>query len=189
MKNIWNENDVQAIINEIQVNTGVMLDLEVKVNNRLTTSLARCHTRIIKGKHIPFKLDFGRIILNVSDYEVFKQIVLHEVAHAIANKRYQDNCNHDSRFKRVCKEIGCWNDTPVAADEFTNALRQATILVEGQKNKTNGSTSVQPKKQKWTVVCGNGHEFHFARACQTTKNPHTVQCSCGAKIVEVRQNY
>lgn len=184
----WTMKDVKVIISEVEEMTGEKLDLEVKVNGRLKTSLARCFTRVVNGKHVPVKLDFGKIILNVQDYEIFKQIVLHELAHAIANRRYQDNCNHDSRFKRVCKEIGCTNTGAYANAEYASALRVATEVVQGTR-KPREDKPVQPKKQKWTVVCGNGHEFHFARACQTTKNPHTVQCSCGAKITEVRQNW
>lgn len=186
---VWTMVDVKVIISEVELATGEKLDLEVKVNGRLKTSLARCFTRVVNGKHVPTKLEFGKTILNVTDYEVFRQIVLHELAHAIANRRYQANCNHDSRFKRVCKEIGCYNDTPYADDKFTNALREAAASLNGSKTPT--ATTVKPIQQtkKWTVVCGNGHEFHFARACQTTKNPHTVQCSCGAKITEVRQNW
>ena len=140
MKNVWNMKDVQVIVKEVESLTGENLGLTVKVNGRLKRALARCLTKVINGKHIPYKLEFGNTILNVSDYEIFRQIVLHEVAHAIANKKYQDNCNHDSRFKKVCHEIGCYNTGAYCSEEYSLALQQAFDKLEQQKTKATGTT-------------------------------------------------
>lgn len=123
VKTRWSLGDVKDMINEVEKNTGIELShLEVAYNGRLTRSLARCLTRqtwknnqLIKAE--PFKLEFGKDILNATDKEELRQTVLHELAHAIANKRHNANCGHDARFKQVCREIGCTDDKATVAKE------------------------------------------------------------------------
>lgn len=178
MKNIWNVKDVQAIISEVESLTGESLDLEVKENGRLTRALARCLTRVVNGRHIPITLEFGKTILNVSDYEIFKQITLHEIAHAIANKKHQDNCNHDSRFIKVCQEIGCYNTGAYCSEEYSLALQQANTRISQTEQLT-----------KYSVICENcGHVYHKSRACDLTRNTSNYRCSCSGKL-KLKQNW
>ena len=187
----WNVNDVQVIIEEIEERTGESLDLEVKVNGRLKRAIARCFTKVIRGKHIPTKLEFGRPILEVDDYEIFKQVTLHEIAHAIANKRHQDNCDHDWRFKEVCREIGCTNTGAYCSIEYSNALQQAFDKINGTKTKTTTKTTTKPQQQttKYSVICEKcGHTFHKSRKCDVTEHPEHYKCGCGGKVY-VQQNW
>ena len=174
----WNVKDVKRILNEVESMTGEKLGLIVEVNGRLSRALARCLTKVINGKHIPYKLEFGNTILNVSDYEIFRQIVLHEVAHAIANKKYQDNCHHDSRFKKVCHEIGCYNTGAYCSEEYSLALQQAFDKLEQQKTKATGTTKkVQQEQTKYTILCECGQQFHYKK--MTEKLRHLGECQCG----------
>lgn len=189
MKNVWNMKDVQVIVKEVESLTGESLGLTVKVNGRLKRALARCLTRVVNGKHIPMRLEFGNIILNVSDYEIFKQIVLHEIAHAIANKRYQDNCNHDSRFIKVCREIGCTNTGAYCSAEYSNALQQAYARINQAKEQTTKVAKPKQETTKYSVICKEcGHTYHYSRKCDKTTNPDNYRCACGGKVY-VQQNW
>lgn len=190
MKNVWNMKDVQVIVKDVENATGESLGLTVKVNGRLKRALARCFTQVKNGKHIPTKLEFGNLILNVSDYEIFKQIVLHEIAHAIANKRYQDNCEHDNRFIKVCQEIGCTNTGAYCSAEYSNALQQAYSRINNEKQQATKTTS-KPKQEttKYHVICKDcGHTYHYHKKCDKTTNPDNYRCACGGKVY-VQQNW
>lgn len=169
VKTRWSLGDVKDMINEVEKNTGIELShLEVAYNGRLTRSLARCLTRntwknnqLVKAE--PFKLEFGKDILNASDKEELRQTVLHELAHAIANKRYNANCGHDSRFKEVCREIGCVDD-------------KATVKKESLE-------SVE-KRYKYVVTCSTcGQQFYYSRKNNFIRallnNDSYIPCNCG----------
>lgn len=183
----WTMNDVRVIIKDVERATGEKLQLEVKVNGRLKKALARCFTSVRNGVHVPTKLEFGRLILNVSDYEIFRQIVLHELGHAIANRRYQDNCNHDSRFKKVCQEIGCTNTGAYCSVEYSNALQQAYERMNGT------TTTSKPKQQttKYHVICKDcGHVHHYSRKCDAITNTGNYRCGkCHSSKLYVEQNW
>ena len=115
MKNVnkWTLEDVRAIVVEVakrEQEYEFLEKMEIAYNGRLSRTLARCLTEITRRNGVtvearPFKLEFGKTILNVETKEALEQTVLHEVAHAIANKKYKDNCGHDERFKMVCEKI------------------------------------------------------------------------------------
>ena len=182
----WNMKDVQVIIEDIEERTGESLDLEIKVNGRLKRAIARCFTKVVRGKHIPTKLEFGKAILEVDDYEIFKQVTLHEVAHAIANKRHQANCGHDWRFKEVCREIGCTNTGTHCSVEYSLALQLAF-------DKINGTTTTkrQTTTTKYHVICRDcGHVHHYSRKCDAIVNTGDYRCAkCKSDKLRVQQNW
>ena len=184
----WNVKDVQVIIEEIEERTGESLDLEIKVNGRLKRAIARCFTKVVRGKHIPTKLEFGRPILEVDDYEIFKQVTLHEIAHAIANKRHQDNCNHDYRFVEVCKSIGCTNTGAYCSIEYSNALQQAFEKVQQDKPQ---KTNTRQGMTKYHVICKDcGHIHHYSRKCDAIVNTGDYRCAkCKSDKLRVQQNW
>ena len=187
----WNVSDVNAIIRDVERATGEKLGLEVKVNGRLKKALARCFTQVRNGKHIPTKLEFGKAILEVEEYEIFRQVALHEIGHAIANKRYQDNCNHDSRFKKVCHEIGCYNTGAYCSTEYSIAIQQAFDRVNGTTQQT--TTKRQTTKDglsKYSIICKEcGNVYHYHKKCDKTTNPHHYRCGKCNGSVETVQNW
>ena len=183
----WNMKDVNVIVKDVENATGERLGLEVKVNGRLKRALARCFTQVRNGKHIPTKLEFGKAILEVEEYEIFRQVTLHEIGHAIANKRFQDNCGHDSRFVKVCHEIGCYNTGTHCSQEYSNAIQQAFDKINGTTTKT--TTKPQQQTTKYSVICEKcGHTFHKSRKCDVTEHPEHYKCGCGGKVY-VQQNW
>lgn len=173
VNNKWSITDVRKIVEEVANNKdefGFLNDLEIAYNGRLSRTLARClsRTKLVYGKvewTRPFKLEFGKTILNVDSYETLKQVVLHETAHAIANVRHQDNCNHDARFKLVCEEIGCKMDGASSATASNQAREEIKDV------------SLQMNKHKITCV-GCGSEFFYRRATDVVKQVQMGRRSC-----------
>lgn len=69
------------------------------------SAVASCQT-LTNGKFFCFY--FRQELLDGKSHciEEIKDIILHELAHALADKKYQTNCEHDDRWIAVCKEIG-----------------------------------------------------------------------------------
>jgi predicted SprT family Zn-dependent metalloprotease len=111
----------------------------------------------------PYCLEFGKVILSVEKYKTFEQTVLHEIAHAIANKKYNDDCGHDSRFKEVCEEIGCYE---------SGATTNESDIMETHEKIKSSSKSNSTKTKGYRVVCkGCGEKLsHYKTKCQTVKN-------------------
>ena len=184
----WNERDVKNIIKDIERMTGENLDLEIKVNGRLKKVIARCFTKIINNVHVPTKLEFGRAILEVDDYEIFRQVTLHEIAHAIANRKYQANCGHDWRFVAVCKAIGCTNTGAYCSEEYAVALQLAFDRINAARAKTKTQES---RATKYHVVCKDcGNVYHYSRKCNATENPTHYRCGkCRSDKLHTIQNW
>ena len=179
----WNVNDVQVIIEEIEERTGESLDLKIEVNKKLKRAIARCFTKVVRGKHIPTKLEFGKAILEVNDYEIFKQVTLHEIAHAIANKRHQDNCKHDYRFKEVCREIGCTNTGAYCSVEYSLALQLAFDKIN-ETTTTKRQTNLRQGMTKYHIICKDcGKVHHYKKKCDATENP-----TSGYRCIECHSN-
>ena len=172
-KNKWTITDIRKIIDEVASKSEqfeLLNGLELAYNGRLSRTLGRCLCKIAYSQGSikwvePYKLEFGKTILNVDSYETLRQVVLHETAHAIANMRYQDNCNHDSRFKTVCKEIGCEivdASSGTASNEIRREIREM---------------SLQLNKHKITCV-GCGSEYFYNRATSVVKDIRLGKKTC-----------
>lgn len=182
VKTRWTLGDVKEMINEVEKNTGIELShLEVAYNGRLRTSYARCITRntwlnnqLIKAE--PYKLEFGKYILNATDKEELRQTVLHELAHAIADKRHNANCGHDARFKAVCREIGCTDDKATAKKDSVESAE---------------------KRYKYVVTCNIcGEKSYYSRKNDFIKallnNEDYIPCVCGKCHLDkftIKQNW
>lgn len=183
--NKWEISDVKAIVMEVANRSDeyeFLNCMEVAYNGRLSRSLARCLTRntLNRGKIVkaePYKLEFGKTILNVESHETLRQVVLHEVAHAIANKRHVDNCGHDKRFKAVCTEIGC-TDSGATTKTSTSVeeIRRASDKV-GYKHKITcngcGSTHYYTRATKIVNAIKNGSRNYYCPKCKNDEFTYT----------------
>ena len=95
---------------------------------------------------------------------MMKQIVLHEVAHALADMKHQDDCQHDYRFKEMCKEIGCTSNGTYATEEEQQEIKQ-----------------VKEKTAKYKVSCTKcNHYWYYKTKTKAVKNPSDCYCPyCG----------
>ena len=186
MKNVnkWSLDDVKTIVNrvsELDEKYAFVGDMEIAYNGRLSRTLARCLTEITRRNGVvvnarPFKLEFGKTILNVETKEALEQTVLHEVAHAITNYVHQESCGHDRRFKEVCKKIGCYDDG-TTAKTYSEEIKKASI----------------DNTYKYTLTCKNCGEVSGFRKINDTlrsiKNGgHPCYCSkCKCDEFEFKQ--
>lgn len=198
----WNLDDVKGIVSNVEKITGEDLSyLEINYNPRLKTTLAWCKNHVVyentykNGKTRktvawikPYCLEFGKVILSVEKYETFEQTVLHEIAHAIANKKYNDDCGHDERFKEVCEEIGCYE---------SGATTNESDIMETHEKIKSSSKSNSTNTKGYRVVCkGCGEKLsHYKTKCQTVKNienptnsRYTYMCPlCGSRHLGIER--
>ena len=169
---------VRGIIKELDAQTGLDgASLELKRNK--TTRQLGCFTysktRFMDGGsfYSPKSFTFSEVVLDCDD-ETIREIVKHEYAHYMALVTYNDSCNHDYRFKEMCRQIGANANEPTFSNESVkNSLIQ---------------------KAKYTLTCKQcGHVYTYSRKCQTLElakaGSPLVSCSCGCHEFEFKQNH
>lgn len=128
--------EVVAIIREVDMARGTDLScLEVKHNGRLTRALGRCNYNRFTSEAT--SLEFSTITMNM-EYEPFRQVVLHEVAHAIQMTE-QGETGHGKNFKQICKEIGCSIDgtkTAYGVEEATQVSAKYVVTCNDCGNRS-----------------------------------------------------
>ena len=106
--------DVRKVLKELdkKANTNYA-NLPIRVSKKMTKALggAVCEitiNRITKKQKVEaLEFKFSRFFLDayLSDSE-FESIVAHEFLHLYTNVKYQENCNHDKRYKAECTKLG-----------------------------------------------------------------------------------
>ena len=184
----WDLEDVKNIISNVEKITGEDLShLEINYNPRLKTTLAWCKNYISyqsvrqNGKTVkkinwikPYCLEFGTVILNVKKYETFEQTVLHEIAHALANKKYNDDCGHDYRFKEMCEKIGCYESGAKTSETDILDTMKKMNDEKMKKGKKENNTSV------YVVKCSH---------CGKTLKTYKTHCDTVKKIENGVKNW
>ena len=105
--------EVKNVIRKLDKVTGKKYSrLPMLVDKRMTRSLAYAVTRfdskngkILIAKAVSFKFSYHFLNADLTD-EQFEGTILHEYLHLYTNELYLDNCQHDYRFKRTCREFG-----------------------------------------------------------------------------------
>ena len=170
---------VRNIIKELDKETGLDgASLELKRNK--TTRQLGCftyskitHRSNGETTYTPKSFTFSEVVLE-SDDDTIREIVKHEYAHYMALVEYNDQCHHDWRFKKMCKQIGANANEPTFSNE---SIRNSLI-----------------KKAKYVVICKEcGYVYTYSRDCETLRlskaGSPLVSCSCGSHEFEVKQNY
>lgn len=105
--------EVKNVIRKLDKVTGKKYSrLPMLVDKRMTRSLAYAVTQfgikngeIVRVKAVSFKFSYHFLNADLTD-EQFEGTILHEYLHQYTNESYLDNCQHDYRFKRTCREFG-----------------------------------------------------------------------------------
>lgn len=92
-------------------------------------------------------------------------VILHEIAHILANERYQDFCKHDYRWRHMAKKIGA-NPTTCVTEGTIDHKRIVT---------------------KYTAKCGRGCEYNFNRMGRHWKNG-SYRCRDHARKLDIYIN-
>ena len=106
--------DVKKILKDMDKKTGKSYaNLPIHVSKRMTRALggAVCQitiNRITKKQKVEaLEFKFSQFFLDAYLTEKdFQDIVRHEFLHLYTNVKYQENCNHDKRYKAECTKLG-----------------------------------------------------------------------------------
>ena len=167
--------DVQKIIKGLDMITGLNgSELELKQTKNVRTLASFTHRTVKWGGRVarrePVRFEFSTLVLSC-DYKTLEEIVKHEYAHYMALVTFNENCNHDWRFKQMCAQIGASANEP----SFSNK----SIM------------SASAKLAKYTATCTScGYIYTFSRKCSTLDacRVGAATCSCGSDKFAVKQN-
>lgn len=151
---------------------GYTLDVPVKINGRLSTTLGMVRYQwddYFEQTVKPSSIEFSKNFIETSTDKSIKDVVLHEVAHYLVAIQTGHRHGHDKVFKAMCARLGTKSD---------GATTKVERLVP------------ERKLYKYTIICeGCGyHNFH-SRRCNVVNHPDWYMCPvCGGSLV-VTQNY
>lgn len=113
-RRIKNVNEVRVFLNEniemFNKKTGNEIPLfekDINLNGRFRKKVA-CYRFYITGsvkKILPYDMQISKSFFKNATNEKLEYVLKHELAHYIANELHDDNCNHDDRWKEVCKHL------------------------------------------------------------------------------------
>ena len=130
--------DVKKIISKLDKEyNNDFSSLPIKVSKRMTSTIGYASMKAKSKNHkvveiTPIGFTFSYYFLNsLLTKEQFEDIVIHEYLHLHANKKYNDNCNHDYRYKAECERIGkgyiskttCDTETTMAFEDAIERYR------------------------------------------------------------------
>lgn len=90
--------------------------------------IGRCWSKRSLGCR-PVRIEIGVTYLLNNSYEDLLEILLHEAAHGIANRRAGHMVSHGDYFRMVCNEIGCKSPYACAHKHFSVAGPRDTRMI------------------------------------------------------------
>lgn len=113
-RRIKNVNEVRVFLNEniemFNKKTGNEIPLfekDINLNGRFKKKVAcyRFYLTRNSKKIVPCDMQISKSFFRNATNEKLEYVLKHELAHYIANELHDDNCNHDDRWKEVCKHL------------------------------------------------------------------------------------
>lgn len=113
-RRIKNVNEVRVFLNEnIEMfnkkteNEIPLFEKDINLNGRFRKKVACYRFYLTKGskKIKPCDMQISKSFFRNATNEKLEYVLKHELAHYIANELHDDNCNHDDRWKEVCKHL------------------------------------------------------------------------------------
>lgn len=113
-RRIKNVNEVRVFLNEnikmFNKKTGNEIPLfekDINLNGRFKKKVACYRFYLTKNakKVVPYDMQISKSFFRNATNEKLEYVLKHELAHYIANELHDDNCNHDDRWKEVCKYL------------------------------------------------------------------------------------
>lgn len=113
-RRIKNVNEVRVFFNEniemFNKKTGNEIPLfekDINLNGRFKKKVAcyRFYLTRNSKKIVPCDMQISKSFFRNATNEKLEYVLKHELAHYIANELHDDNCNHDDRWKEVCKYL------------------------------------------------------------------------------------
>lgn len=113
-RKIKNVNEVRVFLNEnIEIfnkktgNEIPLFEKDINLNGRFKKKVACYRFYLTKNgkKIVPYDIQISKSFFRNATNEKLEYVLKHELAHYIANELHDDNCNHDDRWKEVCKYL------------------------------------------------------------------------------------
>lgn len=113
-RKIKNVNEVRVFLNEnIEIfnkktgNEIPLFEKDINLNGRFKKKVAcyRFYLTRNSKKIVPCDMQISKSFFRNATNEKLEYVLKHELAHYIANELHDDNCNHDDRWKEVCKYL------------------------------------------------------------------------------------
>lgn len=113
-RRIKNVNEVRVFLNEnIEMfnkkteNEIPLFEKDINLNGRFKKKVAcyRFYLTRNSKKIVPCDMQISKSFFRNATNEKLEYVLKHELAHYIANELHDDNCNHDDRWKEVCKYL------------------------------------------------------------------------------------
>lgn len=113
-RRIKNVNEIRVFLNEnIEIfnkktgNEIPLFEKDINLNGRFRKKVACYRFYLTKGskKIKPCDMQISKSFFRNATNEKLEYVLKHELAHYIANELHDDNCNHDDRWKEVCKHL------------------------------------------------------------------------------------
>ena len=156
--------DIIAECERLSNMMNVDFDLPVRINNRLTRTLGR----VCYEGGVPYVMEISGPMLKTCTDASIIEVVRHEWAHWYAWVASGEIHGHDQYFRDICHKIDCTHDR--------------------SRNKVERLVSDKPIS-KYTITCGCGQQWHYARMCDTIRHIDYCSCpNCGGKLT-VKQNW
>lgn len=111
MSTIRTESDIRNIMitkmntldkNHKKLIEDVVRNIPIIVNGRLKRTLGRVRYRTSTFEFLD--VSFSKKYLQEAPDEIVIDTIEHEMMHILATLVYQDHCNHDSRWKELCRK-------------------------------------------------------------------------------------
>ena len=116
------------------------------------------------------EISISRTLAALNSGEEVLDTILHEIAHALADSIYRENCGHDERWKAICRQIGarperCYDGDEVVSPEAPWVLMHSDTgeiysyhqrrpdkylsqtFIRGRKAETLGQLVIRPNPQ------------------------------------------
>lgn len=149
---MWNEERIRKYMINFTENMNdslgddlnrIVRHIPIKIDGRLKKVKGQYVSKCNTNKPVAFK--FSKGLLENYDNKVITDVIEHELMHMAADIKYNDNCNHDSRWKNTCKKYGV----------------NSSIYFEVDKEK---------ESYKYTIECQCGKCWHKHRVTKYMKN-------------------
>lgn len=92
---------------KIAMENGYLLDVPVKFNNRMRSTLGRVVYDVRYGEVVPNKIEFSTFMVNEYADDIILNTIRHEMAHYLVTKDTHENHGHDQLWKLYAIRLGC----------------------------------------------------------------------------------
>lgn len=148
------------------------IDFPITLNSRLTSTLGR--VKRYPGSKYTLSMEFSKNFVETSSDDLVKEVVIHELAHAIVNSLYPDErVGHGPRFKDMYFALG-----------GTGAAKGAKTMIEENVEEVD-------RIYKYTCYCSKCKKFigGYKRAGKVIKNIDSCTSKCCGAAINMFQNW